>query len=60
MAIDDLLVDEHEQSERVRNWLRNNGIGIIAGIALVVVAGVGAARSGARTDEATVPAAAGA
>lgn len=34
MAIDDLLVDEHEQSERVRNWLRNNGIGIIAGIAL--------------------------
>ncbi|WP_297831437.1 tetratricopeptide repeat protein [Thermomonas sp.] len=34
MAIDDLLVDEHEQSERVRNWLRNNGIGIIAGIVL--------------------------
>ncbi|HRO63517.1 tetratricopeptide repeat protein [Thermomonas sp.] len=34
MAIDDLLVDEHEQSERVRNWLRNNGIGIIAGIGL--------------------------
>ena len=32
----------------------------ILGIALVVVAGVGAARSGARTDEATVPAAAGA
>lgn len=34
MAIDDLLVDEHEQSERVRNWLRNNGAGIVAGIAL--------------------------
>lgn len=34
MAIDDLLVDEHEQSERVRSWLRNNGAGIIAGIAL--------------------------
>lgn len=34
MAIDDLLVDEHEQSERVRTWLRNNGIGIAAGIAL--------------------------
>ena len=34
MAIDDLLVDEHEQSERVRNWLHNNGIGILAGIVL--------------------------
>ena len=34
MAIDDLLVDEHEQSERVRNWLQHNGIGIVAGIAL--------------------------
>ena len=33
MAIDDLL-DEHEQSERVRNWLRNNGVGLIGGIAL--------------------------
>ena len=33
MAIDDLL-DEHEQSERVRNWLRNNGAGLIGGIAL--------------------------
>ncbi|TBV73406.1 YfgM family protein [Pseudoxanthomonas winnipegensis] len=33
MAIDDLL-DEHEQSERVRNWLKNNGAGIIGGIAL--------------------------
>ena len=33
MAIDDLL-DEHEQSERVRNWLKNNGAGLIGGIAL--------------------------
>ncbi len=33
MAIDDLL-DEHEQSERVRNWLKNNGAGMIGGIAL--------------------------
>ena len=33
MAIDDLL-DEHEQSERVLQWLRNNGAGLIGGIAL--------------------------
>lgn len=33
MAIDDLL-DEHEQGERVRSWLRNNGAGLIGGIAL--------------------------
>lgn len=33
MAIDDLL-DEHEQSERVRNWLKNNGAGLLGGIAL--------------------------
>ncbi|WAC63946.1 tetratricopeptide repeat protein [Pseudoxanthomonas sp. SL93] len=33
MAIDDLL-DEHEQSERVRGWLRNNGAGLIGGVAL--------------------------
>ncbi|MCF7220500.1 YfgM family protein [Marilutibacter chinensis] len=33
MAIDDLL-DEHEQSERVLQWLRNNGVGLIGGIAL--------------------------
>ncbi|MFT4197361.1 MAG: tetratricopeptide repeat protein [Pseudoxanthomonas sp.] len=33
MAIDDLL-DEHEQGERVRNWLRNNGAGLLGGIAL--------------------------
>ena len=33
MAIDDLL-DEHEQGERVRSWLRENGAGIIGGIAV--------------------------
>jgi predicted negative regulator of RcsB-dependent stress response len=33
MAIDDLL-DEHEQSERVRTWLRNNGAGLIGGVVL--------------------------
>ncbi len=40
MAIDDLL-DEHEQSERVRSWLRRNGAGLIGGVALglAVIAG---------------------
>jgi predicted negative regulator of RcsB-dependent stress response len=33
MAIDDLL-DEHEQSERVLQWLRNNGVGLVGGIVL--------------------------
>ena len=33
MAIDDLL-DEHEQGERVRSWLRDNGAGLIGGVAL--------------------------
>lgn len=33
MAIDDLL-DEHEQGERVRTWLRENGAGLIGGIVL--------------------------
>jgi predicted negative regulator of RcsB-dependent stress response len=33
MAIDDLL-DEHEQSERVRSWLRQNAAGLIGGVAL--------------------------
>ena len=33
MAIDDLL-DEHEQGERVRRWLRANGAGLIGGVAL--------------------------
>lgn len=40
MAIDDLL-NEHEQSEQVRSWLRNNALGIIGGIGLglAVIAG---------------------
>lgn len=33
MAIDDLL-DEHEQSEKVRSWLRANGAGLIGGVVL--------------------------
>ena len=33
MAIDDLL-DEHEQSERVRSWIRSNAIGLIGGVGL--------------------------
>lgn len=33
MAIDELL-DEHEQSERIRLWLRNNGVGLIGGVLL--------------------------
>ncbi|GAB3333544.1 YfgM family protein [Marilutibacter aestuarii] len=33
MAIDELL-DEHEQSERVLQWLRNNALGLLGGIAL--------------------------
>jgi len=37
MAIDDLL-DEHEQSERVRSWLRKNGLSIIGGVGLAVAA----------------------
>jgi predicted negative regulator of RcsB-dependent stress response len=40
MAIDDLL-DEHEQSERVRTWLRKNGAGLIGGIALGIGAIIG-------------------
>ena len=31
MAIDDLL-DEHEQGEKVRSWLRNNALGLVGGI----------------------------
>ena len=31
MAIDELL-DEHEQGERVRSWLKNNGAGLLGGI----------------------------
>ncbi len=37
MAIDDLL-DEHEQSERVRTWLRQNSMGLIGGVALGLAA----------------------
>lgn len=33
MAIDDPL-DEHEQSERVLEWLRNNGAGLVGGVLL--------------------------
>lgn len=33
MAIDELL-DEHEQGERVREWLRRNGSALVFGIAL--------------------------
>lgn len=33
MALDDIL-DEHEQSERVLDWLRRNGAALIGGIAL--------------------------
>lgn len=37
MAIDELL-DEHEQSERVREWLRRNGSALIFGVALGLAA----------------------
>lgn len=33
MALDELL-DEHEQGERVRAWLRNNGAALIGGVVL--------------------------
>ena len=33
MAIDDLL-DEHEQSEKVRTWLHENALGLIGGVVL--------------------------
>ena len=33
MAIDELL-DEHEQSERVRRWVRENGLGLVGGVVL--------------------------
>lgn len=40
MAIDELL-NEHEQSEQVRNWLRSNALGLIGGVGLglAVIAG---------------------
>src|SRR5690606_5505067 len=37
MAIDDLL-DEHEQGERVRAWLRQNGAGMVGGVVLGLAA----------------------
>lgn len=40
MAIDDLL-DEHEQGERVRSWLRKNGAVMAGGVALGVAVIVG-------------------
>ncbi len=40
MAIDDLL-DEHEQGERVRSWLRKNGVSLIGGVALGLAAILG-------------------
>lgn len=40
MALDDLL-DEHEQGERVRDWLRHNAVGMVAGVALGLGAIVG-------------------
>ena len=33
MAMDELL-NEHEQGERVRSWLRNNALGILGGLVL--------------------------
>lgn len=35
MAIDDIY-DDHEQGERVRDWLRRNSLGLLAGIGLGV------------------------
>lgn len=37
MAIDDIL-DEHEQSRRVQDWLRRNGLGLVGGVALGLAA----------------------
>lgn len=37
MAIDDPL-DEHEQSERLLEWLRRNGVGLVGGILLGLAA----------------------
>jgi len=33
MALDELL-DEHEQGEKVRNWLKQNSLGLVGGLAL--------------------------
>ncbi|MFP7721577.1 YfgM family protein [Lysobacter sp. A3-1-A15] len=37
MALDDIL-DEHEQSERVQDWLRRNGAGLVGGVLLGLAA----------------------
>ena len=37
MAIDDLL-DEHEQGQRVQDWLRRNGLSIVGGVVLGIAA----------------------
>ena len=37
MSIDDIL-DEHEQSERVLEWLRRNGVGLFGGVLLGMAA----------------------
>lgn len=41
MAIDDDLLNEHEQSERVRNWVRSNALAMLGGIlfALALIGG---------------------
>lgn len=49
MAIDDLL-DEHEQSERVRKWLRENALGLIGGVGLGLAAVYGYFWWGDRQD----------
>lgn len=36
MAVDELL-DEHEQGERVRQWIRENALGVVGGIAVALV-----------------------
>ena len=35
MAVDELL-DEHEQGERVRQWVRENALGVVGGIAVAL------------------------
>jgi predicted negative regulator of RcsB-dependent stress response len=40
MAIDEML-NEHEQSEKVRSWLRSNAMGLVGGVALGLAVIVG-------------------